>query len=361
MAINQVVAGTAPSFSYYSALYASTAGALHKGGKWVDIWSKGNPTLDWLRKKNQIGYDGGSQIEIVLAYTSGDGTSSYSDLDPLTIARPDQASKYFQKWSQYHFPVVLSGHDMRVNRGKAATAKLMKQQFRMSMTGAKETLSAHLWKLGTDDSEATGNGGKDIVSIPQIVSSRDAAGSNFDIDLYGIDASANSSYWDAQTQDCTGTITTVTFPKMLRLLYLNCCKDGNGDPDFGITDYQSYGMYLAALDNRVRYTQTEKADVGFKGVECMGATVFPDSYVPDVDNGYNYDSGSWADGSWYFLNSEYLHFAILSGADFAPDEPQKPVDQDGMVINHFFEGNLYCTRRNCHGVAFDIPSTITAA
>lgn len=347
------------TFSYYTSAIAATADAMHKSGAFMDVISKANPLLERLRSKAKISVDGGRQVAINLMYSIDGNVNSYSDLDELDITRPDGLTTVFDKWAQYHFAVVVSGHEMRTNRGKAQAANLLKARFKQRMLSAQERLASDMWYLGTSGSTATGNNDKNIKSIPILVPVHDSgASAKKDIDLYGIDMSANA-YWQPQNYDFATSATAEQLQNGLRKLFLDCAKQGAGEPDLAVTDYQTYNLYLSALNPQLRYTSWEKADIGFKGVELMGATLFPDRFVPDADTGVQSGDGSWAYGTLYFLNTDRLGFMILAGADFKPDSPEKPVNQDAIVTNHFFEGQLILDHRSCHGAAFGIPASLT--
>ncbi|MBK8871770.1 MAG: phage major capsid protein [Elusimicrobia bacterium] len=361
MAVPNTPAGN--TFSYYTSAIAATADALHKSGAFVDIISKGTPTLDRLRNKGKISYQGGKQLAINLMYGLDTPVNSYSDLDPLTITRPDGMSEFFAKWAQYHFPVVISGHEMRTNSGKAQIADLLKARFRQGMNSANERLSNDMWDLEgliatSEVVSSTGNGGKNIMSIPMLLSPSSGmdTGDTREYDLYGIDA--DLAYWHPQLQNGGGSLTARTYLAGLRALFLNCSKQGAGEPDLAIADYMAYANYIEALDTKMQYTSWDKADMGFRGVECMGAVMYPDRHVPDMDNCKDWDNTP-VDGTVFFINSEHMGLGILSGADFKPETPQKPVDQDAIVTNHFFEGQLYVDHRSCHGIMHDIPAALS--
>ncbi len=363
------------TFSYLTSAMAATSDALHKSGAFIDVISKATPTLDRLKDKGKISFQGGRQLAINLMYGLDTPVNSYSDLDPLTITRPDGMSEYFAKWAQYHFPVVISGHEAAVNKGKAELDNLLKLRFRQGMNSAKERLSKDMWDLmgttttaaGDTAISASGNGGKNIISLPMIIGPYAAGNSvggmdtndSHIYDLYGI-SPASVTWWRNQIVNHAGSQVRATLLSNLRKLSLECAKQNQGDPDLMIADYTTYANYMEALDTKMQYTSWDKADIGFKGVECMGSIMYPERHVPDMDNAYNWDSASFTDGSVFALNTEHLGFAILSGRDFAPETPQRLIDQDGVVVNHFFEGQLFTDHKGCQGLMHDIPSSFTS-
>jgi len=359
------------TFSYYTSAVAATADALHKSGAFMDIISKSTPTLDRLRQKGKITFQGGKQVAINLMYGLDTPVDSYSDLDSLTITRSDGMTEVFAPWAQYHFPVVISGHEARTNKGKAEVANLLKARFRQGMLAANERLSNDLWDVSglaatSQAVTAMGNGGKNIISIPAIVGPYADGGSTGGMDtsdsrkysLYGM--SYALAYWHAQMQNAGGTLIYQTYIAGLRNLFLNCAKQGGGEPDVFVGDYTAYANYLNSLDTKIQYTSWKEADIGFKGVECMGAMFYPDRHVPDMDNCQNWDDTP-VDSSVFALNTEHLGLAILSGADFIPSKPKEPENQDVMVVNHFFEGQMICDHRSAQGLMHDIPASIAAS
>jgi len=356
-------ASSAVTHSYITSAIASTKDALHQSGKWRDIVSKANPTWDWLKRKGRIDYDGGRQLAIDVLYSTDDvPVGSFSDMDELTISRPDGASEVYDRWAQYHFPVIISGHEKNINGGKAAKTKLIKNRFKQAIKASAKKMSQDTWDiiggctLGSDTSGTeitTGNSNKNMKSLALLVPPTATAGGYNNGDLYGI--AAAETYWAPQSHDFADSASVQVMVDSLRNLFLSCAEFGDGQgPDLAIGDYTSYGLYIAALDTKVRYTQVEKGDMGFRGVMCNGATLFPDTYVPDPEAGANY--GSRANGAIYMLDTDHIFLAYLAGMDFKPGPVQMPVNQNIEVVNHFAELQLYIDHRSCHGVAWDIPT-----
>ena len=349
---------SANTFSYYTAVTSATGDALHKGGAFQDIIKKATPTLDRIGKKGKINEDGGRQVAINLLYSNDTNVNSYGELEELDTSRSDGMTTVFDKWCLYHFGVSFSGTEMATNKGKAQIANLVKARYAQHMQSATERLSNDIWQLGTTASVATGNGDKNIKSIPMVVPAFETSSSVRDIDLYGIDTTAND-YWQPKLKDFADSATAQGLLDGLRWLAIEVTKAGKGKADLCPMDYQTYNLYIGALDTKVRYTNTKSADTGFESVDCYGADAYPEMYVPDTEGGYNWDSSSWANGSAYFLNTNHLWFRTLSGRDWKPEGAIRPHNQDAVVNNHFFQGQFGCDARDCHGLAFDIPSSLT--
>ncbi len=339
------------TFAAYTSHIASTTDHLYKSGVFTDVIGASNPVVAKLRSKGKQNVSGGRQVAIDLMYEHVSNVDTYSDLDTLDLTRPDGMTQVFTPWAQMHGALVLSGHEMRTNKGKAQAQNLVKNRTKQLMNSLIEKTSTMLWDLRT--TTTTGNGGKNLTSIPMIVPL-----DTTDIDLYGIDMSANT-WWQNKEFDFADSATAQSLIDGLRKLYLDCTKGVGGSPDMCVADYQSYNLYIGAMDTKVRYTSTGESDIGFASVKCMGMDMFPDEHVPDSEADVNWDSGSWANGSFYVLNTDYLELLYLEGAEYTPDAPLKPVDKDALVTNYFTEFQLITNNRRKQGGAWDVPAALS--
>lgn len=67
-----------------------------------------------------------------------------------------------------------------------------------------------------------------------------------------------------------------------------------------------------------------------------------DSHVPSV-------TGSTTNSHIYFLNEDFLYWAVSPRADFYLEPFQSPVNQDAMVAKMLWAGNLINTNVSRHG------------
>lgn len=338
------------TFAAYTAHIASTHDHLFNAGVFTDVIGSSNPVTAKLRAKGNKSVDGGRQVAIDIMYELVSNVDTYEDLDDLDLTRPDGMTQVFDKWSQMHGALILSGHEMRTNRGKAQAKSLVKARTKQLMNTLIERTNIMLWDIIPDDT-TTGNDGKNIKSIPMIVPCNGK-----DIDLYGIDMSAKT-YWQNKVKDYADSATKQAYTDKLRQLYLDCSKGVGGRPDMAVGDYQSYDLYIGAMDVKVRYTSIKESDIGFESVRLMGMDFFPDEHVPDTEAQVNWDSGSWANGSIYMLNTDFLKLLYLEGAEYSPDAPMKTPGKDALITNNFTEFQIVTDNRRKHGVAFDIPAT----
>ena len=340
------------TFSAYTSNIAMTLDHMYKSGVFTDIISKGNPLFAKLKSKGKSSVSGGRQVAIDLMYGLSSNVNSYSDLDDLDITRQDGHTQVFTKWAQYHGALVFSGHEMNTNRGKEQAQSLVKNRVKQLLASFSDRMNRDLWDI-TPEGTTTGNGGKNITSIPQIVPCNTK-----DIDLYGIDMSETPAFAN-KTYDFGGDMTPQAFTDGLRRLYLDTTKSLGGAPDMSVCDYNSYDLYLAAMDRKIQYTDWKDADIGFASVKCMGSDLYPDEHVPDTEHAVNWDSNEWTNGSFYFLNTQFLELLFLAGRDFKPGKQLDAINKDGVVTNYFAECQLVTNHRAKHGVAFDLAATLS--
>lgn len=348
----------------YDSLVTTTLDNLHKGGSITNLVHNSNPTFATLKAKARTSVSGGHQVRVPIANADVNNVNSMNQWGDIDLTPQEGLTTLFDNWAIYSGAVTITGHEERTNRGKEAIISLVKEKVNLLVNGFAERMNKDLWYLGVSTTDATGNGDLNIKSIPIIVSTVSGATSGRDIDYLGIDRSANT-YWQPQIFDFTNA--TVTAQRMingLRTCWLLCSKKQGGSPDLAICDYTSYAMYQAALDTKVQYTDTKMADMGFANVKLEGATLFPDVYVPDADSSNQSTAAggtlSSYPGSVYMLNTKTLSLKTLAGADFQPGAYEKIDGKDAKAAPYIWEGQLVCDNPQKNGVAFSLPTVITA-
>jgi len=168
----------------------------------------------------------------------------------------------------------------------------------------------------------------------------------------------NESWWRNHVAESAAT-TYAGLSKEMRKMYNDCSKGTGGTPDILIADQNTFELYETGMDDKVRYAYTDNASVGFENIKFKGAKLFWDVAVPDAYTGVNFDSGSFAKGSIYFLNSEFLNYCVGKGFDFAPQGFKTPVDQDASTALYLFYGQLIANNLRKHGVLGNIATTLS--
>lgn len=326
------------------------SGALH------DNIAKQTPLLDALRGGME-GVSGGTHFVTGVRHGLNDTVASYSRLETLNINTQDNSTQATFNPCQYAVSISLDGLKIVQNSGsKEKLVDLLKQETMDAEAAAGEDMNEDLLDIAnvTISTATTGNSGKNIIGLPLIVQSDPTTTST----LGSIDQSSNS-YWRNQYTDSAAT-TYASFIKEIRHLFNLCTKGTGGKPNMGLCDMLTHELIVAALDEKVRYTSTDKASPGFGSVNYLGCDIFWDEMVPDIKNSYNWDSSSWAKGTLYFINKDKLKLYYYKGRDFDPTPFVKPADQDGKTSNLLWAGQLVPKQRRKHGVLFDIDTSIAS-
>lgn len=355
------MANTSRTISY-DALLTSTREKLHKSGAVQDAILEAIPTLDALRKNGayQVKTKGGEVIRISMFNEKNTTGTSYSGYEKGVITPQDEFTIAYDQWRQYQWNTAISGIELFKNGGGAERIfDLLMEKEKATIGSATEDINQDLWDvagLGTDGS--TGNGGKNINSIPLLIQADPTDGQ----DVHGIDQSAES--WFQNRYKDVDTITTyVAYMNAIRNLVNTCNRGrGGGMADLGIFDQVSYELFEQSMDPKIRYTSSEAATPGFNSINYKGMKLLWDVYVPDAGAGTNGGpSTTLGDGALYILNSKTLKFYVGEGFDFSPTPFVKMHfdAQDAQSSLTLLYAQLITDSRRNNGVLINIPTSLT--
>jgi hypothetical protein len=142
----------------------------------------------------------------------------------------------------------------------------------------------------------------------------------------------------------------------LRRMYNYCSRGSGGSPNLVLADQVVYETYENALDDKVRYTNTELADMGFDNIKLRGATVVWDEAVPDIDTG----TVAITKGNALFLNTNFYSLIIDSETDVVTTPFIEPENQTAKTAKILFMGNAAISNLRKHGVLYGISQDIVA-
>lgn len=342
----------------YNKIVVTTAEHIQK--KVEDAIFAATPTLDRFKKMGKD-YTGGEKIRVPLMYAKNPNVGSYSGYDQLAHDPSDPLTAGYCSVAQYSAAASMSGLETEIeNRGPEKLIDLAETLITNAVDSLAEQIAIDMWDISLT-SATTGNSGKNIQSIPQFIQMLDSApGGTKDIDILGIDQSTET-WWKNQckTSSNSGTTTFAYLTSDIRETHQDTMRGGAGWADLAVCDPNTWLGYMNALDNRVQYTQTDKADIGFRGVMCDGAELIWDRFVPDAESGYNY--GSLADGTLYWIRTKDWDFYQVPDRKF---KIYPPVDmlprQDAKTVPILWAGQLVCRNRRNQGVLYDILTAINA-
>jgi len=291
-----------------------------------------NPFLSWLNGKlgmamrgstvKEVKQGGESIVEQVL-YEMNSTVDSYSNYGQLAVTPQDGMTIARFSWKQYSAAISMSGHERRVNRSEQQLVSLLKAKTMQTEMSLRDRLSRDAF------SDGTGNGSLNLTGLSALVSTTTTVG--------GL-APATFAWWKAYAALSVGSFATNGIDAIRT--GVNTISRGNDMPDALFTDQTNHERYESALQTKQQYSYvgTNKAagDAGFTTLAFRGIPV-----IFDRDCTAN---------TIYILNSRYLKFCVLSGADFETTPFVTPENQDASTAQVLFEGNLVTNNRRNLGL-----------
>lgn len=279
----------------------------------VDNIFKSNPLFWRMSQKGQT-LQGGTSIMQPLAYAQISTGGSYSGYDTLDTTATEEITSAEFDWKQYYTNVTLDGLSQLKNSGDAAVIDLLAAKMQIAEHTLRDLLGTGLFSDGTTNSSKVVTGAKAAVD------------DSSNIDTYGGIQRSVYTWWKSVYD---GTTTTLTLPVMQTM-------DGNTTIDADvttiiITTQTLYNAYWTLLQPQQRFADDDLAKGGFKNLLFNGKPVVVDSHCTA-----NY---------MYFLNENYLDFVTHKDRNFITTPFQKPINQDCIVAQIFWAGNL--TSSNC--------------
>lgn len=286
------------------------------------------PMLSWLNGKLGIALrgssvkkviDGGESITEPLLYEMNSTVDSYSNYGLLDTTPQEGLTQARFNWKQYSGSISISGLEERSNMGEARLINLLEAKIKQTEMSLRDRMNRDAF------SDGTGNGSKNFTGLAALVSATATVG--------GLSPTVYT-WWKGDVTSSAGSFAATGLDKM-RTTFNNLSM-GNDRPDLILTDQNVYEYYEKSLQPMERYTNTKVANSGFTSLTFKGIPVMFDR---DCTAGY-----------MYFLNSEYINLVVHKDADLATGEFQRPTNQDAMVAQILFQGNLTTGNRRKHGV-----------
>jgi len=362
---------SAPSTNtvYYDALLSTTLDGYVGSGQLFDNIFKDSAFLAALRDKGAVQrQNGGERIRAPLMYEGNSTIKSYSGEEVLDTTLQDGITTAFYEWREIGGTIGITRKEERQNSGEAAILQLLEAKTKQAQMQMRETLNQQL--LQGTVSGATfvpGNSAKDLNPLGYFLRKDNTTDPTTGGNVGNI-ASSNS-WWrhvtavaDSGSTDTGNSfaLSVSTYKGLvvaMRRLYNYCSRGSGGSPNLGIADQVTFETYENALDDKVRYTDTRMADMGFDNIKLRGATILWDEVVPDIDNG---DTDTSDDGTLFLLNTNFYHLIIDSETDIVTTPFVEPENQTVKTAKILFMGNSAVSNLRKHGVLYAIPQTITS-
>ena len=286
----------------------------------IDLVFTSNPLWVRLASKERIQLDGGDRIRQPILYGTLNG-GSYLGLDTFNTTRAETKTVMQFDWSQYYVDITIDGTTLiKTAGGGTRVLDLVETEMETARLTLADTLGTDLYLDGT------GNSGKALLGL-----------------IAGIDSGTNVATYGGIARTGNGSQGTAVQGQLnttggaLSLTLVNTAM-GSATiqphrPDLIVVPQLMWDRFW----ERVQPSQREPvgpgfddmARAGFRGINFNGAVVVVDSKP--------------AAGNAWLLNTDFIKLVVHRDRDFVFSGFQKPSNQDAMLGQIFFAGQLVVT------------------
>jgi hypothetical protein len=296
--------------------------------KLVDNIHKSNAVFYMLKEMGAIKKEsGGERIVRPLMYGKNTTTASYSGYDILDTTPQAGIDSAEYNWKQYSASITISGEEQRKNKGsKHKIIDLLEAKTKQAEMSLTEALTEGLF------SDGTGNGSKDLTGLSAMVAASGTYG--------GIDSSTYT--WWVSDVDTTNEALALND---MRNSFNDASKGGKDTPTLIVCSqniFEQYEGFFTQVGSTNVYGSFNTPSAGTKKLADGGFQTLAYKGVPLVWDEY------CALGDIYYLNLNHMDLTVHEDANFATTEFVKPENQDALVAQILFMGNLTCDRRSSH-------------
>ncbi len=310
----------------YEPLLTTTMKRVIDSGALHDNIFDNDVLLQWLRGGNRIKViEGGERIRVGILYEKNSTAGWYSDYELLDTTAAAGMTAAFYTWKQGSVSISVNGKELRANKGPSRITNLQQEKITQAASSLADMVATGAF------SDGTGTSSKQLTGLEAMIDTTPTTTTYASIDP------ATNSAWQNQAAASVGAAAVNLLPN-LRTQYNNCRKGkggANSAPDYIVTTQTVHEALEALIFPQVRYQQNPSggADAGISTLKFRGATVDWDAYCTS--------------GVLYLLNSQHITLFVHSDANFAMAEGgfQKPINQDALVTQIFFQGNLATNNR----------------
>lgn len=290
---------------------------------------KNNAALTWIKERGNVStFSGGEYIMEELSFAENANAGWYSGYDLLPVAAQDVLSAAQFDIKQAAVPVVISGLDELRNSGPEKMIDLMSSRLAVAESTMANLLAAGLY------SDGTGAGGKQIVGLDAMVPVTPTTG------VYGGIDRSTWTFWRPKSTTAGAALISSTVQGAMNTMWASLVR-GMDRPDLIIMDNNMWGIYMASLQAQQRFTNPNKANLGFPTVQFMDADVVLDGGI----------GGYATTKTAYFLNTKFIKWRPHSRRNMVPLSPNRryAVNQDAEVQILAWAGNMTCNGAQYQG------------
>ncbi len=256
------------------------------------------PLLNYYMSNGRVKtLSGGISIVEPVIYTEGEA-DSYAEWQQLQVTPQTTATAAQFDWKQLFATITISGLEEAQNNGKEQILNLLEAKIMQAEESLKTLLNGMLF--GTRAGTTAAN---DFLGLPVIVDDTTPVG--------GIDP-ATEPWWKS-LETVGGAVDGAGLEAVLRNSYNNSSDAGTDVVDALFTNAFGFGFYESTLTPQVRYTDVEKANLGFQNLMFKNVPMFWDFQCSGGTEG----AVDAASATYYGLNSKYVGLKIHSDRNFA--------------------------------------------
>lgn len=292
----------------------------------IDLFFNSNPVWIRMASKERVNYGGGDLIRQPILYDKLNA-GSYSGFDTFDITRKPTKSVMQFDWSQYEVTLTVDGRTLLKTSGAGTRIlDLVEVEMETARLTLADLLGGHLFLDGT------GNGGKDILGLIAAIDS------GVNVATYGgisrTDGSAQATALIGQLNTTGGTLALPLVNTAMGTATIQPHR-----PDLIVTTQTLWDRFWERSQPAQREPSGPGFDdlmrLGFTAINFNGSAVVVDSHV--------------ASGNLWLVNTDTFKLIVHEDRDFVFSGFQKPTNQDAMVGQIFWAGQLICQspRLNC--------------
>lgn len=271
--------------SVWNEVLSTTLHNMH--GKLVDNVFRKRPLLEHLLSNGRVRIeDGGYSIVEQLMFNDGQA-DTYGEWDVITVKPSNAVTSAQFFWKQFFATIAISALEKAQNSGKSQVINVTEAKIKQAEQTLRKKLSGMLY--GT---YASGTPANDFNSLLTLIDNVAPAG--------GIDP-ATEAWWKSYVA-AVGAVDAAGLETAMRTAVMTTSDNGGDEVDGIFTDPATYAFYESTLTPQVRYTDTNKANLGFRNLLFENIPIMWDADCPA--------------GTMLGINSDYVGLVIHKDRNF---------------------------------------------
>ena len=294
-----------------------------------------NATPFWYMmtsKNRRRSEDGGKWIEEPLMYGKNSSVTSFGKGDTFAIQETDFVTAAIFNWKYVGGSIVRYWVDEQKNKGKNKVIDIITTAYDNLEISMIDALETQLF------SDGTGNGGKDINGLANLVADLPTTG------IVGGLNRATYTWWRNQYNSMSGIDVGVYLRPRMVTKFNDCGQQGNGItrfPNMIVCAQDVYEAYESEMTEMRQVTSNAVGDLGFGDLVFKGQ---PMTWSP-----------ACGDGRLYMLNTNFITWVYDPDADFDMTEWKPvPTQYKDKVAQVALAGNLTINNAKKHCVIHSI-------